>query len=150
MDEGRRLKKWHDDVSKTKGLARHSRSADWTDETPLKGGIMPKYLCIQRSQPGEKREKPSPAQMQEMYAVFNAWKDKFRQNIVDMGGRLGGGKVVTSEGATDGPFVEAKEVVGGFMIISAASLEEAMQVARECPGVVMPGSSVEVREIHTP
>ena len=112
---------------------------------------MPKYLCIQRSQPGEgKREKPSPAQMQEMYAVFNAWKDKFRQNIVDMGGRLGGGKVVTSEGATDGPFVEAKEVVGGFMIISAASLEEAVQVARECPGVVMPGSSVEVREIHTP
>jgi hypothetical protein len=88
--------------------------------------------------------------MQEMYAVFNAWKDKFRQNIVDMGGRLGGGKVVTSEGATDGPFVEAKEVVGGFMIISAASLEEAIQVARECPGVVMPGSSVEVREIHTP
>jgi hypothetical protein len=111
---------------------------------------MPKYLCIQRSQPGGKREKPSPAQMQEMYAVFNAWKDKFRQNIVDMGGRLGGGKVVTSEGATDGPFVEAKEVVGGFMIISAASLEEAMQVARECPGVVMPGSSVEVREIHSP
>ena len=108
-----------------------------------------KYLCIQRSQSG-KSEKPSPAQMQEMYAVFNAWKDKFRQNIVDMGGRLGGGKVVTSEGATDGPFVEAKEVVGGFMIISAASLEEAMQVARECPGVVMPGSSVEVREIHTP
>ena len=88
--------------------------------------------------------------MQEMYAVFNAWKEKFRQNIVDMGGRLGGGKVVTSEGATDGPLVEAKEVVGGFMIISAASLEEAMQVARECPGVVMPGSSVEVREIHTP
>jgi YCII-related domain len=111
---------------------------------------MPKYLCIQRSQPGGKREKPSPAQMQEMYAVFNAWKDKFRQNIVDMGGRLGGGKVVALEGATDGPFVEAKEVVGGFMIISAASLEEAMQVARECPGVVMPGSSVEVREIHTP
>ena len=28
--------------------------------------------------------------------------------------------------------------------------QEAMQVARECPGVVMPGSSVEVREIHTP
>jgi hypothetical protein len=63
---------------------------------------------------------------------------------------LGGGKVVTSEGATDGPFAETKEVVGGFMIISAPSLEEAIQVARACPGVVMPGSSVEVREIHTP
>ena len=67
-----------------------------------------------------------------------------------VGGKLGGGKVVTSEGATDGPFVEAKEVVGGFMIVSAESLAEAMEVARECPGVVMPGSSVEVREIHTP
>lgn len=112
---------------------------------------MPKknYLCIQRSQPG-KGEKPSPAQMQEMYAKFNAWKEKFQKNIVDMGGRLGGGKVVTSEGATDGPFVEAKEVVGGFMILSAESLEEATQVARECPGVVRPGSSVEVREISTP
>ncbi len=105
-----------------------------------------KYLCIQRSQ----REKPSPAQMQEMYAKFHAWKDKFQKNIVDLGGRLGGGKVVTSEGSTDGPFVEAKEVVGGFMIVSAESLEEAMEVARECPGVVMPGSSVEVREIQTP
>jgi hypothetical protein len=88
--------------------------------------------------------------MQEMYAVFNAWKEKFQKNIVDLGGRLGGGKVVTSEGATDGPFVEAKEVVGGFMIVAADSLEEATQVARECPGVVMPGSSVEVREIHAP
>lgn len=88
--------------------------------------------------------------MEAMYAQFYAWKEKFQKNIVDMGGRLGGGKVVTSEGETDGPFVEAKEVVGGFMIISAESMEEAVQVARECPGVVMPGSSVEVREIHTP
>ena len=109
-----------------------------------------KYLCVQRSQPG-KGEKPTPAQMQEMYAKFNAWKEKFQGNIVDMGGKLkGGGKVVTSEGATDGPFVEAKEVIGGYMIVSAESLEEAMEVARQCPGVVMPGSSVEVREINTP
>jgi hypothetical protein len=112
---------------------------------------MPKqrYLCIQRSQPSGKREMPSPAQMEQMYAKFNAWKDKFQKNIVDLGGRLGGGSVVTSESATDGPFVEAKEIVGGFMIIEADSLAQAIEVARECPGVVMPGSSVEVREIHT-
>jgi hypothetical protein len=112
---------------------------------------MPKqnYLCIQRSQPGNS-EKPSPAQMEEMYAKFQAWKEKFQKNIIEMGGKLGGGKVVTSEGATDGPFVEVKEVVGGFMIVSAESWEEAMEVVRESPGVMMPGSSVEVREIHTP
>lgn len=108
-----------------------------------------KYLCIQRSQPG-KGEKPSPAQMQEMYAKFNAWKDKFQENIVDMGGQLGGGKVVTMQGATDGPFVEAKEVIGGYMIVSADSLDKAIEVARNCPGLVSPGSGVEVREINTP
>ena len=109
-----------------------------------------KYLCIQRSQPRE-GGKPSPAQMEEMYAKFNAWKDKFEKNIVDMGGSLKrGGKVVSSDGATDGPFVEAKEVVGGFMIISADSMEEAMEVARESPGVATPGSSVEIREINAP
>ena len=110
---------------------------------------MPKYLCIQRSHPG-KGEKPSPAQMEEMYAKFNAWREKFQENIVDMGGKLSGGKIVTSDGATDGPFVEAKEVIGGYMIVSAESMEEAMEVARQSPGVAMPGSSVEVREITTP
>ena len=86
--------------------------------------------------------------MEQMYAKFNAWKEKFQHNIVDMGGQLGGGRVVTSDGVTDGPFVEAKEVVGGYMIVAADSMEQAVEVAQESPGV-MPGSSVEVREIST-
>ena len=93
-----------------------------------------KYLCIQRSQSG-KSEKPSPAQMEEMYAKFHAWKEKFQKNIVDMGGKLGGGKVVTSEGATDGPFVEAKEVVGGFCFIEAEDYAQAVELVRHCPGL---------------
>jgi hypothetical protein len=113
---------------------------------------MKKYLCIQRSSPAPagKRQQPSPAQMEQMYAQFHAWKDKFRTNIVDLGGRLGDGKVVTAETPLDGPFPEAKELIGGFMIIAAESLAKAIEVARECPGVVMPGSSVEVREIEAP
>ncbi|TWT60947.1 YciI family protein [Rubinisphaera italica] len=109
-----------------------------------------KYLCIQRSQQANESGNPSPAQMEQMFAKFNAWKEKFAANIVDMGGKLGSGQVVTPEGATDGPFVEAKEIVGGFMIVEAESIEEAVEVARESPGVAMPGSSVEVREITTP
>ena len=109
---------------------------------------MPKYLFIQRSVPGAKQEPPSPAQMQEMFAAFNAWKDKFKDNIVDMGGKLAsGGKMVTSSGVTDGPFVEAKEIVGGFMIVQVASYELACQIAKEGPGAMMPGSSIEVREL---
>ena len=109
-----------------------------------------KYLFIQRSQPGT-REPPSPAQMQEMYAHFNAWKEKFKDNIVDMGGRLKpGGKIASAEGVTDGPFVEAKEIIGGFMIVAADSYEQALQVAKEGPGMVSPGSSIEIREISSP
>ena len=91
-----------------------------------------KYLCIQRSEPSEQRQ-PSPAQIEEMYGKFHAWMEKFKNNIADMGGKLGGGAVVTSKGATDGPFVETKEVIGGFMIVSAKNLEEAMEVVRESP-----------------
>lgn len=109
------------------------------------------YLFIQRSQPSppKSNEPPSPGQMDLMYAKFNAWKKKFEHNIVDMGGKLGNGKVVTMESTIDGPFVESKEVVGGFMIVTAANIDEAVEVARESPGI-FPGSSVEIREIHTP
>ena len=110
---------------------------------------MPKYLCVQRSLPNANAEKPSPAQMQEMYAKFGAWMEKFKDNLVDTGGRLGAGKLVTAEGA-DGPFVEVKELIGGYMIVSGQNLEEAIEVARQCPGLVGPRSGVEVIEIHTP
>lgn len=111
---------------------------------------MPKYLCLQRNLPSPNAEKPSPAQMQELYAKFGAWREKFKDNLVDMGGKLGAGKLVSAESASDGPFVEVKELVGGFMIVSAESLQEAAGVASECPGLVRPGSGVEVIEIHTP
>lgn len=113
---------------------------------------MPRYLCLQRALPGGEQgaEKPSPAQMQAMYETFNAWREKFRDNLTDMGGRLGAGRLVTTQPAPDGPLVEIKELVGGYMIVSAASLEEAIEVARECPGLLRPGSGVEVIEIHAP
>ncbi len=52
-----------------------------------------------------------------------------------------GGKPVV----TDGPFAEAKEVVGGYWIIQAKSREEAVAWARKCPGD--PGNVIEVRQI---
>lgn len=81
---------------------------------------------------------------------FNAWRQRFQENLVDLGGRLGTGKVALPEPPPDGPFVEIKELVGGYMIVSAANLDEAIHVARECPGLVRQGSAVEVIEIHAP
>jgi hypothetical protein len=113
---------------------------------------MPKYLCLQRSLPGQNKDadKPSPAQMQAMYAKFNEWREKFQKNLVDMGGRLGAGRLVTAQPAPDGPLVEVKELVGGYMIVTAENVEEAIEIARGCPGLVRPGSGVEVIEIHAP
>ena len=61
---------------------------------------MPKFLCVQRSlktsdDAAGGGEEPSPAQMQEMYARFGEWQRKFETSLVDVGGKLGEGKLVT-------------------------------------------------------
>lgn len=111
---------------------------------------MSQYLCLQRNLPGGEQQRPSPAQMQEMYAKFAAWQSKFKGNLKDMGGKLGAGKFVGPALTQDGPFIEVKDLVGGYMIVEAKSLEEAQTVASECPGLVGPGSGVEIIEIHRP
>jgi hypothetical protein len=106
-----------------------------------------KYLLIYRNPP-RPAEPPSPEQMQQMYAAWNGWKDKFKNQIVDVGdGLKPTGKILTAGGVTDGPFVEAKEVVGGFSIVSAESYDRAVALARECPVFHMPGARIEVREM---
>jgi len=55
--------------------------------------------------------------------------------------RRRGGKVVV----IDGPFAESKEVLGGFYLIEAASMEEALEWAKKLP--VLEGSTVEVRPV---
>jgi len=44
---------------------------------------------------------------------------------------------------TDGPFIEAKEVIGGFAVVDVKDLDEALELAKSWPG----GSAVEVRPI---
>lgn len=58
-------------------------------------------------------------------------------------GKVLGGKQKT---VTDGPYAEAKEVVGGFSIIEAADLDQAAQIASGCP-ILEFGGSVEVRPV---
>jgi hypothetical protein len=111
---------------------------------------MPKFLCVQRSLPGGDGARPSPSEMREVYAKFGAWMERFKDHLADPGGKLGASKLVTADDADDVPLVEVRELIGGYMIVSAESLEEAIRVARECPGLVRPGSGVEVIEIQTP
>ncbi|MEO7176689.1 MAG: YciI family protein [Saprospiraceae bacterium] len=47
---------------------------------------------------------------------------------------------------TDGPFMEGKEMVGGYLLINANSLAEATEIAKGCPGLTY-GGTVEVRSV---
>jgi hypothetical protein len=70
-------------------------------------------------------------------------------NLKDPGQPLEGeGKVVKDKGrtVTDGPFAEAKDLVGGFTLIEADTLARAAELARSCPILEVDGS-VEVRPI---
>jgi hypothetical protein len=108
-----------------------------------------KYLFIYRNSAEAEAREPSPAEMQQMLAQWSAWKAKYKDEIVDMGDGLKPvGKVVRAGGAvSDGPFMEAKEVLGGYSIVQAASIARALEISKACPVLMMPGASIELREM---
>jgi hypothetical protein len=57
--------------------------------------------------------------------------------------RFSGGEKVVN----DGPFVEGKEIVGGYPVIKASDLPDAIEIAKNCPIFDCDGI-VEVREVH--
>ena len=65
--------------------------------------------------------------------------------------RDGSGRVLRGSGArlavTDGPYVEAKEVLGGYYVIRAESYDDAVRLASGCPHLAL-GGTIEVREIE--
>ena len=79
-----------------------------------------------------------------MFAAYNAWKEKFKEEILDMGDKLNsGGRMVTASGVADGPFVEARELVGGSTLSRPAfgasnpngsSSAAATGACSSCPG----------------
>ena len=90
----------------------------------------------------------SPEEMQAHMQHWFKWMDELRAKDIlvatgplqPVGMQLAGrGKTVT-----DGPYVEAKEMVGGYTIITAGSLEDAVEIAKDCPNLDVDGK-VEVR-----
>ncbi len=149
-------------VSNVHASARHGSKRAHIDTnvrpSPLTERTMPKYLCLQRTVPAPESEpngdnsdnSDNTDGMEAWYAAFQGWMKTFEDNLVDLGGKLGAGTLVTSDAKSDAPLVEVKDLVGGYMIVSAGSLDEAIEIASACPGLVRPGSGVEVIEIHTP
>ncbi|MGB5940563.1 MAG: YciI family protein [Rhodanobacter sp.] len=90
------------------------------------------YLILSR---GQWDKDASPEQIQTVIDRFYAWYDRLvSEGRIGPGQRLAReGKVVSRQATTDGPFAEAKEVVGGYWFIRAHSLDEAARIAAENP-----------------
>lgn len=80
---------------------------------------------------------------------------KWMENLGKQGTLAGGeplqrtGKQVTgkSKTVTDGPFVEAKEMVGGYLIINAKDIDDAVEISKGCP-IFKEDGKVEVRPVQ--
>lgn len=111
---------------------------------------MAKFMFIYRDSTDQPNVEPSPDEMQANLQLWWDWLGQGQQEgwVTAMGDALTPeGKVVQADKSiTDGPYTEAKELVGGFSMIEAADFDEACQHAMGCPIFAM-GGSVEVREI---
>ncbi|TLY51863.1 MAG: hypothetical protein E6K53_06135 [Gammaproteobacteria bacterium] len=99
------------------------------------------------------RELPeSPEKMQKHMEKWRAWFKELESNghIKDLGHALeSSGKVVAGKQkvVSDGPYAEAKDVVGGYTLIEAKDLKHAAELAKGCP-ILEAGGSVEVRPVQ--
>ncbi len=93
----------------------------------------------------------SPEEMQRHMQEWGAWiEDLTRAGRFESGNPLeAGGKVVSGPNttATDGPFAESREIVSGYLIISAGDIDEAVEIAKVCP-ILEVGGWVEVRAVQ--
>jgi hypothetical protein len=92
----------------------------------------------------------SPERMQVQMQQWMAWIQKLRNDGKYIAGDplQAGGKVLRSRKIiTDGPFAEGKEIVGGYFLVRAETLEEAAEMSRDCP-IFETGGSVEVRPVQ--
>ena len=94
---------------------------------------------------------PTPAEMEKIFGQWMAWMKgmKAKGQFVGANRLEEGGKVIRPGGGaiTDGPFAEAKEIVGGYVLITAPSLAAALELAKGCPGLAG-GTIVEVRPVE--
>ena len=109
---------------------------------------MAKFLFVYRGA-SEAASKMTPEQMQQHLQKWERWIGEGMQKgwMIDPGdGLTPEGRIVTAQVVTDGPFVESKEVVGGFSIVQADTVDAAAQLAKGCPGLLI-GGKVEVRRL---
>jgi hypothetical protein len=106
------------------------------------------FLLIFRRDLTKSELQPSPEQLQRMMKEWQNWIGSIaaQNKLVSSGNRLADDGMVVKPGAvvTNGPYVEIKELIGGYIMISAESIGEAAEISKGCP-ILSVGGSVEVR-----
>ena len=109
-------------------------------------------MLYRRSQEVSRETMGSPEKAQQTMKKWRAWfKDmtdrgqlkNLGQPLEDAGKVVGGGK----KSITDGPYAETKDVIGGYSVMEARDLDEAVKIASGCP-VIEFGGFVEVRPVR--
>jgi hypothetical protein len=113
---------------------------------------MAEFVYLYRSGPRATEWSQSPQQAQEAMQRWMAWlKDLTEKgHVKDPGHPLErSGKLVTGRArtVTDGPFAEAKDIVGGYTLVEAADLAQATALAAGCPIFELADGTVEVRPV---
>jgi hypothetical protein len=92
----------------------------------------------------------SPEEIQRVVTAWYNWFDGLTKDGRAISGHplMEEGKVVTGKKRTvaDGPFAESKEAIGGYFYLRVSGMDEALEIARQCPGLDY-GVAVEVRPV---
>lgn len=116
---------------------------------------MDQYLLLLHESPADYAD-VSPSEMQAIIDRYSKWAKQLAAE-----GRIAGGHKLADDGGkrlragrgggaplvTDGPYAEAKDVVGGLFIVNAESYDDAVRIATSCPHL-RGDNVVEVRRIE--
>ncbi len=95
----------------------------------------------------------APSEIEKVIGEYMAWRERLAAE-----GRLAGGTKLADDGGrwlsrengqvrvVDGPFSEAKEIIGGFFMIKAADYAEAVEISSTCPHIDY-GGRIELRAV---
>ncbi len=116
----------------------------------MKKSVTNQYMFLVRGGACSSGE-PSPQQMQAQMQEVYAWIDGLTKRGVMTAAQplVPGGKIVSGQNGglvSDGIAAESKEAVGGFFIVNATSMDEAVSIARSGP-MCRHGGQLEVRQI---
>ncbi len=111
---------------------------------------MTKFLYLFRGGDGHMSEL-SPEEKQAHMEEWGVWM----QGLAEKGQLIDGlpltsdGKQVSGNGSviTDGPFAEGAEIVGGYLMVNAETLDDAVELSKGCPILQAEDGHIEVREI---